>query len=175
MLKSITEDNRYLEMPECKMMELIAKHRLRRSVGKVKIWLQVNQNRMPLKDIWRRISQMLTGHYGYYGVSGNYTRIKQFHYLVERLLFKWLNRRSQRKGFIWEQFSIYEGKFPLPKPRVYHKLYLTSLIYVAPRLSEGASPQGDAIPLLDQFEQKFFVSYPFSKHTMYFIRNWLVF
>ncbi|MCP5052448.1 MAG: group II intron reverse transcriptase/maturase [bacterium] len=97
--------------------------RLNKAVGKVKVWLKENRNRIPLKDIWRRISQMLTGHFSYYGVSGNYTRIKQFHYLVERLIFKWLNRRSQKKSFNWEQFSVYERRFPLPKPKVYHKFY----------------------------------------------------
>jgi len=97
--------------------------RLNKAVGKVKVWMKVNRNRMPLKDIWKRISQMLTGHYSYYGVSGNFHKIKQFHYLVERLLFKWLNRRSQKKSFNWEQFSIYEQRFPLPKPKIYHKFY----------------------------------------------------
>lgn len=100
--------------------------RLNRAVSKVKVWLKVNKNRMPLKDIWKRISQMLIGHYSYYGVSGNFIKIKQFHYLVERLLFKWLNRRSQRKSFNWEQFSIYEQRFPLPKPRIYHQFYRRS-------------------------------------------------
>lgn len=100
--------------------------RLSRAVGKVKVWLQVNRNRVPLKDIWKRISQMLTGHYSYFGVSGNYTKIKQFHYLVERLLFKWLNRRSQKKSFNWEQFSTYERRFPLPKPKIYHRTYQRS-------------------------------------------------
>ncbi len=96
--------------------------RLNRSIGKVKVWLQANRNRIPLKDIWKRISQMLTGHYGYYGVSGNYNKIKQFHYLVERLLFKWLNRRSQKRSCNWVQFSAYERRFPLPKPKIYRKL-----------------------------------------------------
>jgi RNA-directed DNA polymerase len=100
--------------------------RLNKAVGKVKVWLQVNRNRIPLKDIWKRISQMLTGHYSYYGVSGNYFKIKQFHYLVERQLFKWLNRRSQKKSFNWEQYSIYERRFPLPKPKIYHKFYQRS-------------------------------------------------
>lgn len=97
--------------------------RLNKAVEKVKVWLQANRNRIPLKDIWKRISQVLTGHYSYYGVSGNYNKIKQFHYLVERLLFKWLNRRSQKKSFNWEQFAIYKRRYPLPKPLIYHKLY----------------------------------------------------
>lgn len=97
--------------------------RLKRAVVKVRVWLQENRNRMLLEDIWKRASQILVGHYSYYGVSGNYNRIKQFRYLVERLLFKWLNRRSQKRSFNWEQFSNYVRMFPLPKPKIYHKLY----------------------------------------------------
>jgi RNA-directed DNA polymerase len=93
------------------------------AICKVNVWLQANRNRMPLKDIWKRVSQMLTGHYSYYGVSGNYHKVKQFHYAVERLLFKWLNRRSQKKSFNWGQYGLYELRFPLPKPKIYHKLY----------------------------------------------------
>jgi group II intron reverse transcriptase/maturase len=97
--------------------------RLKKAVGKVKVWLRTNRNRMQLKDIWKRVSQMLIGHYSYYGVSGNFRKINQYLHLVERLLFKWLNRRSQKKSFNWEKYSIYERKFPLPKPKIYHKLY----------------------------------------------------
>lgn len=95
--------------------------RLKKAVGKVKEWLRTNRNRMLLKDIWKRVSQMLTGHYSYYGVSGNFRKIKEYLHLVERLLFKWLNRRSQKKSFNWEQYCIYEHRFPLPKPKIYHK------------------------------------------------------
>jgi len=97
--------------------------RLKKAVGKVKEWLEVNRNRIQLKDIWKRVSQMLTGHYSYYGISGNFKKIQEYLHLVERLLFKWLNRRSQKKSFTWEHYGIYERRFPLPKPRIYHKLY----------------------------------------------------
>jgi RNA-directed DNA polymerase len=109
-----------------KVSRLTECKRLVRAVGKVKVWLQVNRNRVPLKDIWKRISQMLIGHYSYYGVSGNFVKIERFRYLVERQLFRWLNRRSQKKSFNWKQFSVYEKRFPLPKPKIYHKLYQRS-------------------------------------------------
>ncbi|MCP4218139.1 MAG: group II intron reverse transcriptase/maturase [bacterium] len=97
--------------------------RLRKAVGKVKDWLRRNRNVFPLKDVWKCASQMLRGHFGYYGVSGNYRKLSQFRYLVSRLLFKWLNRRSQKKSFNWDQFNLYEKRFPLPRPKIYHRLY----------------------------------------------------
>jgi group II intron reverse transcriptase/maturase len=100
--------------------------RFRKAIGKVKDFLRTCRNKMPLKDIWQRVTQKLHGHYAYYGVSGNYRKIKLFHHQVERLLFKWLNRRSQRKSFNWEQYSKYEQRFPLPKPKIHHRLYQTA-------------------------------------------------
>lgn len=47
----------------------------------------------------------LQGHVGYYAVSGNSRQIRTYAYLISRLLFKWLNRRSQRRSINWERFS----------------------------------------------------------------------
>ena len=97
--------------------------RFAKAVFMVKRWLEGNRNRLPLKEIWKRTKQMLSGHYGYYGVSDNYDQLQKYLYLVESLLFKWLNRRSQRRSFNWYQFAVYKQRYPLPKPRIYHKFY----------------------------------------------------
>ncbi|WP_044664103.1 hypothetical protein, partial [Syntrophaceticus schinkii] len=47
----------------------------------------------------------------------------KFLYEVEKLLFKWLNRRSQRKSFDWEKFRLFLKKFPLPTPRIFVNIY----------------------------------------------------
>ena len=41
---------------------------------------------------------------------GNYKSLNQFYYLTKRSLFKWLNRRSQRKSFNWEKFASIDKK-----------------------------------------------------------------
>jgi hypothetical protein len=43
--------------------------------------------------------------------------------LATRVLFKWLNRRSQRKSFNWETFALYIRAHPLPKARICHALF----------------------------------------------------
>lgn len=65
----------------------------------------------------------LEGHIRYYGVSGNYGRLEAYVYLARRLVFKWLNRRSQRRSVIWERFNeiLREGLFP--RVRIVHNLY----------------------------------------------------
>ena len=49
--------------------------------------------------------QPLEGHLRYYGVSGNYQRLEDYVHYASRTLFKWLNRRSQRRSVTWERFN----------------------------------------------------------------------
>ncbi len=65
-----------------------------------------------------KVCAKLRGHYGYYAVTDNSPGIGRFYYEVTKLLFKWLNRRSQRKGMTWEKFNLMDERFPLPRPRI---------------------------------------------------------
>ena len=64
----------------------------------------------------------LQGHIQYYGVSGNSRGVSSYVYFAQRLLFKWLNRRSQKRSLSWKQFSAYLLRW-LPKARILHDLY----------------------------------------------------
>ena len=86
-------------------------------------WLKAVRNTNKPEVWWPILAAKLRGHFQYYGVSGNYMRISYFRHLTIRLIFKWLNRRSQKKSYNWEQFRTYLLRHPLPKPRIYHNLY----------------------------------------------------
>ena len=62
------------------------------------------------------VNQQLRGHFNYFGVSDNSLALYRFARAVHSLLFKWLNRRSQRRSFTWESFLRYQARYPLPKP-----------------------------------------------------------
>lgn len=64
----------------------------------------------------------LQGHIAYYGVSGNSRSLRAYVYHVGRLLFKWLNRRSQRRRINWVRFSRVLKSW-LPPVRILHNLY----------------------------------------------------
>jgi group II intron reverse transcriptase/maturase len=99
------------------------KKRYAGGLKKIAVWLKTNRSKLELKEIWNKVSSMLTGHFRYFGVSDNFKMLNRFHNEVERTLYKWLNRRSQRKSFNWDKFCIYLKGFPLPKPKIYHNLY----------------------------------------------------
>ena len=58
------------------------------------------------------------GYWNYYGVIGNYASLAQFFYRSQRLLFKWLNRRSQRKSYTWTGFQAALDFFGVEGPRI---------------------------------------------------------
>lgn len=89
-------------------------------------WLKGVRNRVPLKDWWRMFSWKLRGHYAYFGVSGNIRSLRNVHCYAKRLLYKWVNSRSQKRSMDWQQFNKYLLLNPLPRPKIYYNLYASS-------------------------------------------------
>jgi len=87
------------------------------------IWLKSIRNLVELKKWWKMLGLKLLGHYRYYGMSGNIRWLQNFYYQTVRLAFKWINRRSQKKSYNWDQFLRFILFNPLPKPKIYHSLY----------------------------------------------------
>jgi RNA-directed DNA polymerase len=88
-----------------------------------KEWIRRERDQ-PLQWIMEKVAAKLRGHYGYYGVSDNTRGIERFTRGVERILYKWLNRRSQRRSYTWEEFLGMLDRFKLPKPRIQVNLWL---------------------------------------------------
>lgn len=68
------------------------------------------------------LSRSLRGHYAYYGITGNYRALNNFHLQVTREWRKWLNRRSQRAKMTGERFDRLLVHYPLPRPRIIHAI-----------------------------------------------------
>lgn len=96
---------------------------MRSKLNKVKEWIKKVKDKIPLKQIWKTFTAKLRGHINYYGVSHNAEHVSTFLNGAKRIVFKWLNRRSQRKSFTWEQFAKYMTTHPLPTVKIIHKLF----------------------------------------------------
>jgi len=94
------------------------------SLKKMNSWLKAIRNKVKTKEWWKIVSAKLRGHFEYYGISGNYAAIKDFYQLALRLIFKWINRRSQKKSMNWKQFINYLKYYPLPLPKIKHNIYI---------------------------------------------------
>lgn len=102
-----------------------SKKSLKKSLKSMNEWLRKVRNLDKQKEIWDKAKSKLRGHYQYYGISGNFESIKQFHCHARKMLFKWLNRRSQKKSYNWKSFNQYIAKYPLPKPELKFQIYNT--------------------------------------------------
>lgn len=83
-------------------------------------WCQQNRS-MKISDFFKLVNAKLIGHYNYYGIIGNSKSVASFFYFAERALFKWLNRRSQKKSFTWDTFYEIIEYYKIEKPRIVEK------------------------------------------------------
>jgi group II intron reverse transcriptase/maturase len=104
-----------------------AKDRFRRALKRVAEWCR--QHRHDAIDTQQQaLSQKLRGHFGYFGITGNYEALARFRHEVISRWRKWLSRRSQRGLMTWERMVRLVKRYPLPTPRI------------RPRLPRAAKP-----------------------------------
>jgi len=90
---------------------------------KVKIWIKDIRSKARMKEIWGTFCAKIRGHIQYYGVTFNSKQIQKFTYEATGMVFKWLNRRSQKKSFTWEKFEKFMERHPLPRAVICHCLF----------------------------------------------------
>jgi len=80
-----------------------SRKRLRKIVLKFKQWCKEYRNKR-LKWIMAQLKSKLRGLRNYFGVIGNSASLREILFLFRRVLYKWLNRRSERKSYNWKTF-----------------------------------------------------------------------
>ena len=116
---AITRDGRF------KMGVRTSRKRLSKAIVTMNTWLKGVRNLTQTETIWEKLNQKLTGHYNYYGISGNFDSIRQYYYKTIRLAFKWMNRRSRVKSWNCEKFEKYLKQYPLATPKLTYAIYNT--------------------------------------------------
>ena len=99
-----------------------ARKKLRNSMKRFNEWCKENRH-LRLPELFSRLNAKLRGHYNYFGVIGNYLSLEQFYYHVQKMLFKYLNRRGQRRSYNWEGFNQLIEQFQLVKPHITRPRY----------------------------------------------------
>lgn len=97
-----------------KILKVITqKEKLNRAINEFDVWIKQIRNRTKLRNIWVLAKSKVMGHINYYGYATNNLKINHFYHEALRSLFKWLNRRSQKKSYNWEGFEERLKNFPL--------------------------------------------------------------
>ena len=84
---------------------------------------------MQRKDFFDYAKRIVNGYQEYFAINDNRKRITQFVEVVKILMFKCLNRRSQKRSFNWKQFSEVLKRVDFPKPSIRHRLIFNSRAY----------------------------------------------
>lgn len=69
-----------------------------------KEWCKKHRNKR-IAWIMGMVRTKFIGLKNYFGISGNAFGIKELWYLYRRTLYRWLNRRSERKSYNWKTFA----------------------------------------------------------------------
>jgi Zn-dependent protease with chaperone function len=100
------------------IMPKTSSKKFRQKIRDIKVWLYANRDQ-PLKKLMGMLNLKLVGHYRYYGISFNGRMISNYKQQVRELLFKVLNRRSDRKSYTREGFIEMLKYYPLAMPKIY--------------------------------------------------------
>jgi RNA-directed DNA polymerase len=96
--------------------------RLQRAIRNAYEWCRSHRH-LPIPAQHMALVRRIRGHFNYFGVNGNLRSLSLLVFHVHRGWYKWLNRRSQRSHLNWERFRNLLRDFPLPRPRVYVRLW----------------------------------------------------
>jgi len=94
-----------------------ARKSLRKSQKRLSLWCKENRHRK-IPELFKALNAKLRGYYNYFGVYGNLSSLNTFYLYAVRALWKYLNRRSQRKSYNWAGFNQLMELFDIAKPRI---------------------------------------------------------
>ena len=86
------------------------------SLRKFADWARNARSRVRKGEMLRQAKVRVTGHLNYYAITDNSAQCCRYVFYATRLLFKWLNRKSQRKAYTWASFTHALGWVGWPKP-----------------------------------------------------------
>ena len=98
-----------------------ARSRLKRALQALSSWCRKNLH-SPIEAQYQKLKQKLLGHYGYYGVTGNFYSLQEF---LEKARETWkrrLARRCRDGAMSWRDFLRLEKRYRLPAARVVHSV-----------------------------------------------------
>jgi len=79
-------------------------------------WARRGRSVLRKGEMLRRAKARVIGHLNYYAITDNSERCNSYIYHVTCILFKWLNRKSQRKSYTWKGYNQALKWIGWPKP-----------------------------------------------------------
>ena len=105
-----------------KLLHSTSQKKLKEKKASAKQWIKRNIY-LPINELIKKLNVKLAGHYRYYGVSDNLSRLTSFVNYVKYQLYKRLKRRSQKDKTTLEKFWKILEYNPLAMPKIYFSLW----------------------------------------------------
>jgi group II intron reverse transcriptase/maturase len=87
------------------------------SIQRVTEWVKEHRDQK-LCQTMKTLKAKLQGTWNYYGLIGNFRRMQLVYNASCRALYKWLNRRSQRRSISWPALNRLLARFGVPRPYI---------------------------------------------------------
>jgi len=95
-----------------------SKKKFQAALNSILTWIKKERSKLGTRAIFIKLRQKLQGHWNYYGVSGNYEMLSKYYQQVLRIIYKWINRRSQRRSCNWQGFIEMLTYYNIPRPQI---------------------------------------------------------
>ena len=101
-----------------KVKRRTSRKKLGQSLHKFSDWARKARHVLKKGEMLRGATVRIAGHLNYYAITDNAEQCTRYVYFATRILFKWLNRKSQRKAYTWEGFNHALAAVGWPTPRI---------------------------------------------------------
>jgi group II intron reverse transcriptase/maturase len=91
---------------------------LARSLREFTEWARKSRAVLRKGEMLRQAKIRVAGHMNYYAITDNSDKCSTYLHHVRRILFKWLNRKSQRRSYTWEGYLQALKWVGWPKPNI---------------------------------------------------------
>jgi group II intron reverse transcriptase/maturase len=88
-----------------KVKRRTSRRKLGQSLDKFTDWAKKARHVLRKGEMLRQARIRVLGHLSYYAITDNLERCNYYVRRATRILFKWLNRKSQRRAYTWESFN----------------------------------------------------------------------
>jgi RNA-directed DNA polymerase len=101
-----------------KVKRRTSRKKLGQSLRQFTEWAESSRRYMRKGEMIKAAARKINGHLGYYAITDNSDRCRYYVYQATQILFKWLNRKSQKTTYTWPQFRQVLKFYKWPTSRI---------------------------------------------------------
>jgi group II intron reverse transcriptase/maturase len=125
-----------------KVKRRTSRKKLGQSLEKFTDWAKKVRNVLKKGEMLRQAKSRVLGHLNYYAITDNLTRCNYYVRRATQILFKWLNRKSQRRAYNWASFNQALAWVEWPKVRLRKDLNPCRRAEANRKINRGAGCMG---------------------------------